>query len=92
VLTIGTESGVTVVPAEAVQTGQQGSYAFVVKADQTVENRALTVGRTIGRETVIAKGIAPGETVVTDGQLRLVPGFKVEVVNGAAGKAGGASQ
>ena len=92
VLTIGAESGVTVVPTEAVQTGQQGSYAFVVKADQTVENRALTVGRTIGRETVIAKGIAPGETVVTDGQLRLVPGFKVEVVNGAAGKAGGASQ
>jgi len=92
VLTIGTESGVTVVPAEAVQTGQQGSYAFVVKADHTVENRELTVGRTIGRETVIAKGIAPGETVVTDGQLRLVPGFKVEVVNGAAGKVGGASQ
>ncbi len=90
VLTIGAESGVTVVPTEAVQTGQQGSYAFVVKADQTVENRALTVGRTIGRETVIAKGIAPGETVVTDGQLRLVPGFKVEIVNDAAGKGGGA--
>jgi multidrug efflux system membrane fusion protein len=90
VLTIGAESGVTVVPTEAVQTGQQGSYAFVVKADQTVENRALTVGRTIGRETVIAKGIAPGETVVTDGQLRLVPGFKVEIVNGEPGKGGGA--
>jgi membrane fusion protein, multidrug efflux system len=92
VLTIGAESGVTVVPTEAVQTGQTGSYAFVVKADQTVENRVLTVGRTIGRETIIAKGIAPGEIVVTDGQLRLVPGFKVEIVNGASGKGGGASQ
>jgi multidrug efflux system membrane fusion protein len=92
VLTIGTESSVTVVPTEAVQTGQQGSYAFVVKADQTVENRVLTVGRTIGRETIIAKGITPGEIVVTDGQLRLVPGFKVAIVNGAAGKGGGASQ
>jgi len=91
VMTIGDESG-TVVPSEAVQTGQQGQYAFVVKADQTVENRVLTVGRTIGRETVIAKGIAPGETVVTDGQLRLVPGFKVEIVNSASGKASGGAQ
>jgi multidrug efflux system membrane fusion protein len=57
-----------------------------------VENRVLTVGRTIGRETIIAKGITPGEIVVTDGQLRLVPGFKVAIVNGAAGKGGGASQ
>jgi multidrug efflux system membrane fusion protein len=92
VLTVGAESGVTVVPSEAVQTGQQGQYAFVVKADQTVENRVLTVGRTIGRETVIAKGIAPGEIVVTDGQLRLVPGFKVEIVNSASGKASGGAQ
>jgi membrane fusion protein, multidrug efflux system len=91
VLTIGAESGVTVVPSEAVQTGQQGSYAFVVKADRTVENRTLTVGRTIGRETVIAKGIAPGESVVTDGQLRLIPGFKVEIVSNP-GKEGGASK
>ncbi len=55
----------------------------------------MTVGRTVGRETVIAKGIAPGETVVTDGQLRLVPGFKVEIVTGdpdAAGGKAGASQ
>jgi len=91
VLTIGDESG-TVVPSEAVQTGQQGQYAFVVKADQTVENRVLTVGRTIGRETVIAKGIAPGEIVVTDGQLRLIPGFKIAIVNGTSGKASGGAQ
>jgi multidrug efflux system membrane fusion protein len=92
VLTIGADSNATVVPSEAVQNGQQGPYAFVVKADQTVENRILTVGRTIGRETVVSKGIVPGETVVTDGQLRLIPGFKVQIVNTGAGKAGGASQ
>ena len=49
----------------------------------------MTVGRTIGRETVITKGIAPGETVVTDGQLRLIPGFKVEIVSGAPAKRSG---
>ena len=58
--------------------------------------RMVTVGRTIGRETVIPKGIAPGDTVVTDGQLRLGPGFLVEIVSAspaAAGtKAAGASQ
>lgn len=94
VLTVGTDAKATVVPSEAIQTGQQGPYAFIVKADHTVENRIVTVGRTLGRETEVTKGIAPGETVVTDGQLRLIPGFKVEVVNGtpAAAAAGGASQ
>src|SRR5579872_4277699 len=95
VLTVGTEANATVVPSEAIQTGQQGQYLFVVKADQTVENRVVTVGRTIDREIVISKGVQPGETVVTDGQLRLIPGFKVQVVaNGpgtAPAKAGGAS-
>jgi len=94
VLTVGEDAKATVVPSEAIQTGQQGQYAFVVKADHTVENRIVTVGRTFGRETEVTKGIAPGETVVTDGQLRLIPGFKVEIVNSApaAGGAGGASQ
>ena len=92
VLTIGADSNVTVVPSEAIQNGQQGPYAFVVKADRTVENRILTVGRSIGHETVITKGIAPGETVVTDGQLRLVPGFRVDIVTSGPGKPGGASE
>src|SRR5579872_4874884 len=95
VLTVGTDAKATVVPSEAIQTGQQGSYAFVVKTDHTVENRVVTVGRTLGRETEVMKGIAPGETVVTDGQLRLIPGFKVEIVTGTpapAAAAGGASQ
>ncbi|HUJ23312.1 MAG TPA: efflux RND transporter periplasmic adaptor subunit [Bryobacteraceae bacterium] len=95
VLTTGKESNATVVPSEAVQTGQQGQYVFVVKADRTFENRVVTAGRTFDHEIVITKGVHPGETVVTDGQLRLVPipGLKVEIVSGvAAGKTGGGSQ
>ena len=94
VLTVGVDAKATIVPSEAIQSGQQGQFAFIVKADHTVENRIVTVGRTLGHETEVTKGISPGETVVTDGQLRLVPGFKVEVVNNApaAGGAAGASQ
>src|SRR5580700_7206452 len=84
ILTLGTQSNATVVPSEAVQDGQRGQFIFVVKADQTVEPRPVTVARTIGRKAVISKGVMPGETVVTDGQLRLFPGAKVQSV--AAGK------
>jgi multidrug efflux system membrane fusion protein len=83
-LTLGTQSNATVVPSEAVQDGQRGQFIFVVKSDQTVESRPVTVARTIGRKAVIAKGVAPGETVVTDGQLLLFPGAKIRPV--AAGK------
>jgi len=96
VLTVGKEANATVVPSEAIQTGQQGQFAFVVKSDQSVEMRVVTVGRTVNRETIVTKGIAAGETVVTDGQLRLAPGFKVEIVKAVpsddAAKAGGVSQ
>src|SRR6202167_410099 len=83
-LTLGTQSNATVVPSEAVQDGQHGQFVFVVKSDQTVESRPVTVARTIGRKAVIAKGVAPGEIVVTDGQLLLFPGAKIKPV--AAGK------
>ncbi|MDQ6704425.1 MAG: efflux RND transporter periplasmic adaptor subunit, partial [Acidobacteriota bacterium] len=63
----------------------QGQYAFIIKPDNTVENRAVTVGRTVGRDIVIEKGIRPGETVVVDGQLRLVPGATVQVVKNPPG-------
>jgi multidrug efflux system membrane fusion protein len=94
VITVGKESKTTVVPSEAVQTGQQGEYAYVVKPDHTVEMRIVTAGRTTDRETTITKGIAPGETVVTDGQLRLAPGFRIEIVSarsGGAANSGGAT-
>lgn len=68
-----------VVPSRAIQTGQQGQYVFVVKADQTVEQRPVSVGVAVNGETVIAAGVTGAETVVTDGQVRLVSGAKVEV-------------
>jgi multidrug efflux system membrane fusion protein len=81
VLTLDTISGATVVPSEAVQAGQQGQYLYVVKADNTVESRIVTVGRAFGRKLVIEKGVSPGETVVTDGHLRLFPGAQVQLVD-----------
>ena len=71
---------------DAIQTGQKGDYVFVVKQDKTVENRGVTVDRTVGDEAVVSKGLSPGETVVTDGQLRLVPGGRVEISNGPGRK------
>jgi multidrug efflux system membrane fusion protein len=70
---------VTVIPSQAVMIGQQGNYAFVVKPDKSVEIRVLTTGLSLAGETVIESGLQVGEEVVTDGQLRLIPGAKVEV-------------
>ena len=81
ILTLTSESNVVVVPSQAIQTGQQGQYVFVVKQDMTVESRSVVVGRTIRDETVIQKGLHPDEKVVIDGQLRLRPGAKVEIKN-----------
>jgi len=66
------------VPAAAVQTGQRGSQVFVVKPDRTVELREVQIGPSASGLTVIRSGVQAGETVVTDGQLRLVPGARVE--------------
>jgi multidrug efflux system membrane fusion protein len=79
VVTLTTDPTAIVVPATAVQNGQQGTYAFVVKPDQTVELRPVAVARSNGTESVIASGLKPNETVVTDGQLRLVPGARVSI-------------
>ena len=79
VLTLATQPDAVVVPSQAVQNGQQGAYVFVVKEDSTVESRPVEVARTFGGDAVIAKGVTPGEKVVTEGQLRLVPGVKVAV-------------
>ncbi len=77
-LTLTSQQAV-LVPTQAVQAGQRGSFVFVVKPDSTVESRPVKVGRRLARELVIEQGVAAGEQVVTDGQLRLVPGAKVEV-------------
>ena len=75
---LGEETNAVLVPAAAVQTGQRGSQVFVVKPDRTVDLRDVQTGRSANGLTVIRSGIKAGETVVTDGQLRLVPGAKVE--------------
>jgi multidrug efflux system membrane fusion protein len=87
VLTLAERSDVPVIPAQALQSGQSGQYVFVVNSDKTVESRQVTVMRMLNGEAAIEKGLAAGETVVTDGQLQLVPGAKVEIKN-----AGGADQ
>jgi multidrug efflux system membrane fusion protein len=87
VLTLADEKNALVVPSEAVQTGQQGLFVWVVKPDQTVESRSVTVARARGSESVIAQGVVAGEIVVTDGHLRLVPGGRVQVKNSAEGGA-----
>ena len=85
ILTLTTERNRVVVPSQALQTGQQGQYVYVIKQDDmSVELRLVTPGRTYENWTVIDKGVAPGERVVTDGQLRLVPGAKVEIKPSAA--------
>jgi multidrug efflux system membrane fusion protein len=78
-LNLTVQEGALVVPVEAVQTGQNGQYVYVVKADNTVESRAVTQGRTLDGKTVLESGVAEGETIVTDGQLRLSPGSPVEI-------------
>lgn len=83
VLTLTTQPNAVVVPTPAIQPGQQGSYVFVVKPDLTVESRVVQPGRRLERETIVDKGLAAGERVVTDGQLRLRPGSRIEIKKGA---------
>jgi multidrug efflux system membrane fusion protein len=81
-LLLANEPGRIVVPTQAVQASQKGSYVYVVKSDMTVESRPVTIQRTHGTLSVVSKGLAAGEKVVTDGQLRLAPGAKVEIKPG----------
>ncbi len=78
-LLLATDANAIVVPSAAVQTGQKGSFVFVVKQDLTVEARPVEVARTRGTLSIVARGLEAGERVVTDGQLRLAPGAKVEI-------------
>jgi multidrug efflux system membrane fusion protein len=84
VLRLTTVPNATVVPSEAVQTGQDGQFVFVVKRDQTVDMRPVTTGVRLDQETVIEKGLRPGEVIVTEGQLRLEPGSRVQIPNQTA--------
>ena len=75
----------TTVPAQAIQTSQTGDFVFVVKDGNTVEKRPVAVGYSHDGKIVVQSGVQPGETVVTDGQLRLAEGSKVTVQTGGSG-------
>jgi multidrug efflux system membrane fusion protein len=79
------------VPSEAIQSGAEGSHVFVVQPGMKVEMREVVVGESLDKETVVTSGLKAGETVVTDGQLRLIPGAKVTIKNGLAADSGVAS-
>ena len=81
-LVMNVETNALTVPSQAVMTGQNGSYVYVVSPDHTVKTQDVTLGRAVQDYVVIEKGVAQGQQVVTDGQLRLVPGARVEVKPG----------
>lgn len=82
-LTLTTQKNAILVPVRAVQTGRDGKYVFVVMPDSTVESRPVVEGAKSGNDIVILKGLKPGERVVTEGHLRLAPGVKVKIKDGA---------
>jgi membrane fusion protein, multidrug efflux system len=92
VMTLTTQRNAVVMPSAALQAGQQGQYVFVVKQDFTVESRPVTVARTFGELTVVAQGLKAGEKVVTDGQLQLIPGTRVDLKDEQGPKADPKSQ
>ncbi len=81
-LRLGEQQNVLIVPSQAIQAGQQGDFVFIVKPDMTVAVRQVKTGQTAENQTEILQGLEPGETVVTDGQVRLVPGTKVYFTKG----------
>ncbi|MBI5710670.1 MAG: efflux RND transporter periplasmic adaptor subunit [Candidatus Eisenbacteria bacterium] len=84
-LVLYVEPRATVVPAPAVTVGQQGPYVYVLNPDSTVSPRPVSIERTVDEMSIVTRGLEPGETVITDGQLRLAPGAKVVVRQGSAG-------
>jgi len=85
-LTLETLSGAVTVPAEAVQQGPEGSFVFVVKADQTTEQRPVKLALTRNGVAALAEGLSAGEMVVTDGHSRLTPKSKVKIKEGKPNK------
>jgi multidrug efflux system membrane fusion protein len=82
-LTLAVNRNTVVVPSKAISSGQNGDYVYVVKSDNTVESRTVVPGTTFQGYTVVEKGLTPGETVVTDGQVRLSPGARITVKSAA---------
>ena len=82
-LTLRSQPNAVVVPTAALQTSQNGTYVYVVDQDLTAKQQPVKVGWNVGEDTVIASGLQPGQRVVTDGQLRLTPGAKVDIKSGS---------
>jgi len=80
-ITLAERSNATVIPSQAITAGQQGSFVYVVQADGTVAARVVATSRSVEGQAVIDKGLKPGETVVTDGQVRLAPGANIQIKN-----------
>ncbi|MBV8491971.1 MAG: efflux RND transporter periplasmic adaptor subunit, partial [Alphaproteobacteria bacterium] len=87
-LVLSVRKGAPTVPAQTVQDGPTGSYAYVIKEDNTVERRPVEVAAVQDGLAVIAKGLSPGEKVVVDGQYRLTNGARVKIEATAPGAAG----
>jgi multidrug efflux system membrane fusion protein len=83
VLSLYTKSDAVTMPSQAIQSGQHGQYVYIIKDDLTTEIRPVVVSRTYGNDSIIEKGLKPGEKVVTDGQLRIVPDAKVQIKESA---------
>jgi membrane fusion protein, multidrug efflux system len=81
VLDLTTQSDALVVPSQALQTGLEGQYVFIVRPNLTAETRPVVIGRPFNGQTVIEKGVQAGEKVVTDGQFQLITGTKVQIKN-----------
>jgi membrane fusion protein, multidrug efflux system len=84
------EKNAVLIPASAAQIGQNGSFVYVVKSDQTAEMRPVTLGQRQGDMLVVEQGIKPGDSVIATGQMMVIPGMPVMVLP-AAGAAGGKS-
>jgi multidrug efflux system membrane fusion protein len=91
-VTLGTQTGALAVPTSAVLTGQNGEYVFVVDNAKKAQVRPVVVNRAVGTMTVVDSGLTAGESVVTDGQSRLVPGSPVDVISGTPAPAPTAGQ
>jgi multidrug efflux system membrane fusion protein len=87
-LRLATRSNAIVVPNQAIQTGQNGTFVYVVRPNRTVEVRNVTTSLRVDQDMVVDSGLAAGETVVTEGQLRLAPDSRVAIRDGRGGPGG----
>lgn len=81
-INLSTQNNALLIPQQAIQSGQKGNYVYVIKPDMTAEQRIVVTSRQIGDQAVIERGLKQGERVVTDGQIRVIPGSKVQIGGG----------